>query len=164
MNCRADRHRKPLRTQRSLAREYGTLTELRHVGAQVVDPHFLGVAFVFLTTGEEQYIGLHALSVEDASGQAQDSVQVALVHEIGTDLFADVAFKEHVIWQHDGGATTGQEGTVDMLEEAELLVAGRKSEIITRRQPATFLGAKWRVGEDERCFGSACPSGESVSP
>jgi hypothetical protein len=105
-----------------VAAERRALAELGHVGAHVVDPHFLGVALVGLATGEEQHIGLDALGVEDAGGQAQDGVQVALVHQVAANVGADVAFEEHVVGQHHGGAATGLEAAVDVLQEANCLL------------------------------------------
>ena len=136
-----------------LARELRALAELRHVGAQVVDPDFLGVALVRFAAGEEQHIGLHALRIEDAGRQAQDGVQVALVHQVAADLLADIAFEQHVVGQHHGGATTGLQAAIDVLQEAELLVAGGIGEIIAGGQAAAFLGAEGRIGQDQRGFG-----------
>ena len=94
-----------------IMRQRGALAEAGHVGAQVVDPDFLGVALVLLATGEEQHVGLDALGVEDAGGQAQDGVQVALVHQVGADLLAVAVVKQHVVGQHHGGPAAGFEAT-----------------------------------------------------
>ena len=77
--------------------------EAGHVGAQIIDPDFLRVALVFLAAGEKEHIGFDALGVKDAGGQAQDGVQVALVHEVGADLLAVAVGKEHVVRQHHRG-------------------------------------------------------------
>src|SRR5690606_7688154 len=71
-----------------LARERRPLAERRGVGAKVIDPDLLGIALVRGTAGEEEDVGLDALGVEDAGRQAQDRVEVALVHEVGADLAA----------------------------------------------------------------------------
>ena len=43
-----------------------------HVGAVVVEPDFpCGLSF-----GEEEHVGLHALCIEDAGGQAEDGVEI----------------------------------------------------------------------------------------
>jgi hypothetical protein len=75
------------------------------VGAQVVDPQLLGprgFAGAFLL--KEQHVGLHALRVEQARGQAQQGVHVALVQQLFADGFARAAFEEHVVGQHHRGA------------------------------------------------------------
>jgi hypothetical protein len=77
-----------------------------------------------LRPGEEQHVGLDALGVKDAGGQAQDGVQVALVHQVAADVGAHIAFKQHVVGQHHGGAAAGLEAAVDVLQKGELLVAG----------------------------------------
>jgi len=44
------------------------LAKRERVGAEIIDPHFLRVAFVGLATGEEQHVGFDTLGVEDAGG------------------------------------------------------------------------------------------------
>ena len=88
-----------------LARKLGAFAILRHVGAQVVNPDFLGVALILLSSSEEQHISLHALRIEDACGQAQDGVQIAFVHQVAADVGADVALEQDVVGQHHRGAT-----------------------------------------------------------
>ena len=44
------------------------LAKTGHIGAQVVEPDFLGVALVAPATGEEQHIGFDALGIENAGG------------------------------------------------------------------------------------------------
>ncbi|MNP63293.1 hypothetical protein D3C76_1586730 [compost metagenome] len=51
--------------------EGGTLTEAGHIAAQIIDPHALGAALLLARVFhgallEEQYVGLHALGIEDA--------------------------------------------------------------------------------------------------
>ena len=107
-----------------LARERRALAE-RHVGAQVVSPHVLGVAHVAPRAPlEEQHVGLHARRVEDARRQPQDGVQVALVHQVGADLLPGVVLKENIVGKHHGSPSTGLEVPVDVLDEGQLLVAG----------------------------------------
>jgi len=69
-------------------RQEGAFAETGHVGAQVIDPNLFGVGLVFFAAGEKEHVGFDSLGVKDAGGQAQNGVQVALVHEIGTDLLA----------------------------------------------------------------------------
>src|SRR5688500_11739188 len=45
-----------------------------HVGAQIVKPDFLSIAFVRITAGEEKYIGLYSLSIKNACRQAQNGM------------------------------------------------------------------------------------------
>jgi len=82
--------------------EGGAFAEAGHVGAKVVDPDVFGAVFflqfVFgAALGEEQHIGFYALSIKDAGGQAQDGVQVALVHQVAAHVGADASFEQHVI-------------------------------------------------------------------
>ncbi len=93
------------------------------------------------------------LRVEDAGGQAQDGVQVALVHQVAADVAADVALEQHVVGQHHGGAATGLEATVDVLQEGELFVAGGVGKVIAAGQAAAFLGAERWVGQDQGGLG-----------
>src|SRR4051794_33442077 len=95
-------------------------------GKPIIQGMRISVELVHVTTSEEQYVGFHTLSVKDAGGQTQDGVQVALVHQIGANLFADVAFEEHVIGQNHSSTTSGEEPTIDVLQKAELFIAGGK--------------------------------------
>ncbi|MND55561.1 hypothetical protein D3C80_466490 [compost metagenome] len=133
----------------------GALAKARHIGAQVIDPDSLGAALLLIRVAgaallEEEHIGLDPLGVEDAGGQTQDGVQVALVHQIAAHLGTDPGFKQHVVGQHHGGAATGLEATIDVLQEGELLVAGLVGEIVAGIAGfAPLAGAKGRVGEDD---------------
>ena len=136
-----------------LAGERGALAELRHVGPEVIDPDFFGVVLVGGAPGEEEDVGFNALGVEDAGGETQDGVQVALVHEVAADVLADAGLKQNIVRQHHGGAASGQEVTVDVLEEAELFIAGGIGEIRAGGQAAAFFGAEGRIGQDEGGLG-----------
>ena len=48
---------------------------------EVVEPDFLGIALVCLPPGEEKYIGLDSLGIENPRGQAQQGMKIALVHQ-----------------------------------------------------------------------------------
>lgn len=52
----------------------------RNIGPQVIEPDFFGIALVGFATGKEQHIGLDTLGIENAGGQTEDGMQVALVH------------------------------------------------------------------------------------
>src|SRR5690606_37835773 len=67
--------------------EGGAVAGAGHFGAQVVGPYVLCVVFVLVfvfgaALGKKQHLGFYAVGVEDAGGQAQDRVQVALVHQV----------------------------------------------------------------------------------
>ena len=75
---------------------------------------------------EEQDVRLDALGVEDAGRQAQDGVQVALVHQVARGSSWPAPSSNSTL----SGSTTaarppGLQAAVDVLEEGELLVAGR---------------------------------------
>lgn len=81
-----------------LAGERCAFAEGRHICAQVVIPHAVGIFFISFTALEEEYVGFHALCVEDAGGQAQDRVHVAFIHEVLADTLAVAIGEEHVVW------------------------------------------------------------------
>jgi hypothetical protein len=74
--------------------EVGALEGLRlqrvvDVGAVVEHPEPLGPRLLLCGLGvEEEDVGFHALGVEDAGGQAQERVDVALFEELAPDDFA----------------------------------------------------------------------------
>ena len=72
----------------------GALAKARHIAAQIIDPDGLGAALLLVGVAgaallEEEHIGLDSLGVEDAGGQAQYGVQVALFHQVAAHLGAD---------------------------------------------------------------------------
>ncbi len=136
-----------------IAGEWGAFAILRHVGTEVIDPDFFGIALVGLATGEEEDVRLHALGVEDAGGEAEDGVEIALLHEVPPDVFAHAGLEEDIVREDDGGASASGEATVDVLDEAELLVAGREGEVRAAGQAAALLRAEGRIGKHERGLG-----------
>ena len=78
---------------------------------------------------EEEDVRLHALGVEDAGRQAQQRVDVALVEQLAADGLAGAALEEHVVGHDDGGAAVDLEQRLDVLDEVELLVRGRRPEV-----------------------------------
>ena len=74
------------------------------VRAQVVEPHTLRMHPPILwRVVEEHHVGLHALGVEDAGGQPQNGVHIAVLQQLAADLLAGAAFEEHVVGQHHRG-------------------------------------------------------------
>jgi hypothetical protein len=92
------------------------------------------------------------LSIENAGGQTQDSVQVALVHQVGAYQFPSVALEQHIIGHYHGSTATGLEAAVDVLQKAELLITGGEGEVGARGEPTALLITERRVGEDQRCL------------
>ncbi len=132
--------RKMLRCQRTVF-----LGDSRDIGAGIEDPDvFGGSAFL-----EEDDIGFYALAVrgECAARQAQDRVQVAVLHEDFKNL-SGLVLKEAVVRQDDRSPSSGFEDVHDMLNEIELFVAGLNSEIFPLRRLICALCAEWWIGED----------------
>jgi hypothetical protein len=101
------------------------------VGAQVVKPHAAGVDLPILGLGvEEHHIGLDALRVEDARGQAQHGVNVAGLQQLAADLLARAALEQHVVGQHHRRLTVHLEHADDVLQEVELLVGRGFPEVL----------------------------------
>ena len=141
-----------------------SFAKLRHVGPQVVDPSLFRIAGFRFASGEEQHVGLHALSVENPGRQSQDRMQVALVHQVSTDLGADAFFKQNVVRQNDGSSATGFESAINVLQESQLLVACHEGKVIASRTTATAFGAKRRIGQHDICFGKVLPVSPMLSP
>ena len=69
-----------------------------HVGPEVVDPELLGPGFASAgPVVKEKDVCLYALGVEDARGQPQQGVDVAVVEQAFSDGFSCTAFEEHVV-------------------------------------------------------------------
>ena len=137
------------------------------VGAEVVDPEFLGPGFFVgcRFAVEEEDVGLHALGIKDSRGQAEEGVGVGLLEELAADSFAGSAFEENVVGQDDGGVAVLLQDSENVLEEVELLVAGGGPEVVAV-DGERFLGllavgaddgdaalfAEGRVGENDVVF------------
>ena len=134
-----------------LALERVRLAEGRHVRAQVVEPDFFGIALVGRAAREEEHVRLNALRIEDARRQAQDGVQVALLHEVAADGLTVAVGEQDVVGQDDGGARFAVclEAAVDVLKEVELLVARRVGEVVARRTLAALLRAERRIRQHD---------------
>ena len=110
------------------------------VGAEIVDPELFGPRlFLRRLAVEEKHVRLHALGVEDAGGQAQERVHVRLLEQLAANRLARAAFEQHVVRHHDRGAAMLLEDREDVLEEVELLVAGRRPEIVAVDRQAFLL-------------------------
>jgi hypothetical protein len=58
--------------------------------------------------GEEEQVGLDAgVGIEDAVGQANDGVQVAVGQQLFLDAGLDALAEQEAVRQHDGGAAAG---------------------------------------------------------
>ena len=134
-----------------LALERVRLAEGRHVRAQVVEPDFFGIALVGRAAREEEHVRLDALRIEDARRQAQDGVQVALLHEVAADGLTVAVGEQDVVGQDDGGARFAVclKAAVDVLKEVELLVARRVGEVVARRTLAALLRAERRIRQHD---------------
>ena len=69
---------------------------------------------------------------ENASGQAENGMQIAFIHQVAANFFSITIGKEHIVRQHYSGPgfAVGLQAAVDMLEEVQLFVAG--GELIRR--------------------------------
>ena len=102
-----------------------------HVGAQVVDPQLAGPrGFGGGLLVEEQHVRLHALGVEQAGGQTQQGVDVAVVQQLPAYRFAGAALEQHVVRQHQGRAAILLQQRLHVLDEIELLVRSGGPEIV----------------------------------
>src|SRR5207302_3428885 len=95
------------------------------VRPEVVDPQLLCPRCLLGRLAvEEEHVRLDATGIEDARGQAQQCVDVALLEQLAPDDLPGAAFEENVVRNHDRRAAMDREQRVDVLEEVELLVAG----------------------------------------
>src|SRR5205814_7429571 len=96
------------------------------VGAEIVDPHLLGPRFLrSWLPFEEDHVRLHSLCVEDASGQTQERVDLALLQQLAPNLLASPALEEDVVRHHYGRTAMDLQHRLHMLDEIELLVGCR---------------------------------------
>ncbi len=78
------------------------------VSPQVVDPQLLDPwRLAGRLSIKKEHIGLDALSVEDARGQAQQSVKVAVLQQPSPHSLACSALEEDVVRHHDSRRAVG---------------------------------------------------------
>ena len=111
-----------------------------HVGAEVVDPQLLGPRF-FLSRFvlEEQHVGFDALGVEDAGGQSQQRVAVALLQQVRAYGLSGSAFEQDVVGDDDRAAAIDFQQGLDVLDEVELFVLRAGPEVLPFVAGAFFL-------------------------
>jgi len=80
-------------------------------------------------------------------------VQIALVHQVGSNATSYPFLKQHVVRQNHGRSPARLEGSINVLQKIELRVAGFEGKIMSRRSAAAAsLGAEWRIGHDDIGF------------
>ena len=121
------------------------LGDARDIGAGIEDPDVLGgPAFL-----EEDDIGFYALAVrgERAARQAQDGVQVAILHEDFKNL-SGLVLKEAVVRENYGSPSSGFQNVHYVLDEVELFVARLYREVFPLRRLICALCAEWGIGKN----------------
>ncbi len=110
------------------------------VGSEIVDPELFGPRlFLRRLAVEEKHVRLYALRVEDARRQAQERVHVRLLEQLAANRLTCPAFEEHVVRHDDSGPAMLLEDREDVLEKVELLVAGRRPEVVAVDRQAFLL-------------------------
>ena len=111
------------------------------VGPQVVDPQLLRPwRLAGRLSVKEEHIGLDSLGVEDARGQAQQRVNVAVLQQPSPHSLACSALEEDVIRHHNRRPAVDLEQIADVLQEVELLVGCCGPEIISVIRKRFSLG------------------------
>ena len=102
-------------------------------------------------------------------------MNVGLIEQLAANGFSGTAFEQHVVWQHDGSTAVLFEDGEDVLQEVQLLVAGRCPKVvpiddqrlaqliarIVDNRHAALL-AERRVGQDDVVL--AVFRGQGVTP
>ena len=115
------------------------------IGVLVV-PDFLGG----LALGEEEQVGLDAgVGIEDAVGQADDGVQVALAQELLLDAGLHAFAEERAVGQDESGAAAGFEHAHDEDEEEVGGLAGAELAGEVGLDAVFLHAAEGRVGDDD---------------
>ena len=112
----------------------------------LVEPDVLGR----LALVEEQQVGADAgVGIEDAVGQADDGVEVALLQQVFLDAGLDAFAEERAVGQHDCGAAAGLEQPHDEDEEQVGGLAGAELGGEVGLDAVLLHAAEGRVGDDD---------------
>src|SRR5260370_35049349 len=112
------------------------------VEPQLLGPRRLGRRLAV----EEQDVGLDTASVENTRWQPEQGVDGALLQQATADRLTGAAFKEPVVWDHDGRSPVDLEQRSDMLKKVQLLVGRGCPEVLA--QVAHFLALGLALGVD----------------
>ena len=109
-------------------------------------------------------------------GRRSSVLQAAFLQQVAAHFLAGAALEQYVVRHHHRGAAVDLEQRVDVLDEVELLVAGRGPEILADddlifllrvaflvHEQQTLLLAEGRVGEHHRIL-AAPRRGQTVMP
>ena len=97
------------------------------------------------------------VGLEDAVGQADDGVQVALLHQVFLEPRLHAFAKERAVGQHHGGAAVGFEDADDEGEEEVGGLAGLEVLGEVALDAVFLASAEGRIGEnDVHAVGLAC--------
>ena len=143
--------------------EGAALQGMVDVGAVVVIPDLFGCsALVGGAVVEEEDVGLHSLSIEDARRQSQDGVEICGLHESLADGLAGATFEKDVVGQDHGGLAGGFEKRADVLEKVELLVRSRRPEVLAVVDEVLLLLLAFLIGEGHAALLAEGRIGEHV--
>ena len=122
------------------ARERIGLEAEFYVGTQVVNPQFFRPgSFAGRLAVEEEHVGFDALGIEDAGGQAQKGMDIALMQQFPAHGFAGPAFEEDIIRHDDRRAAVDLQQSLDVLDEVQLFVAGGDPEVVANHGSGLML-------------------------
>src|SRR5437588_11133556 len=79
---------------------------------------------------EEEHIRLNTLSIKDTRRQPQQRMHIALLEQLAPHNLTSAALKEHIIRYHHRCPPMHLQQCPDVLNEVELLVAGRRPEVL----------------------------------
>jgi hypothetical protein len=100
--------------------------------------------------GEEEQVGADAgVGIEDAVGQADDGVQVALGEQGFLDAGLDAFAEEGAVGQHESGAAAGLEDLHQQHEEEVGGLAGAELGGVVGLDAVLLHAAEGRVGDDD---------------
>ena len=100
--------------------------------------------------GEEEEVGADAgVGIEDAVGQADDGVEVALGEEGFLDAGLDAFAEERAVGQHESGAAAGLEDLHEEHEEEVGGLAGAELGGVVGLDAVLLHAAEGRVGDDD---------------
>lgn len=101
-----------------------------NIRTKIIEPYMFRVSC--LATGflfEKEYICLHSIGIENPSRKTENCMKVTIMEYLLSDDLSCSSLEEDIVRKDYRCSSTDLEKCVNMLDEVQLLIAGRRPEV-----------------------------------